>query len=84
MAERHDQMHGAMVGWHLTPNGERMLLSIQTVTTPPPHERDDVDYHRFMLTPNQAVQLGNHLFEMSGQTAPRRHRKRLLDRLLGG
>ena len=79
-----DEMHGALVGWHIVPSGERMVLNIQSVTTPPPHSREDVQIHRFIINRNQAVQLGNYLFEMSGQTPPRRHRKRLLDRLIGG
>lgn len=79
-----DQMHGAMVGWHLAPSGERMVLNIQSVTTPPPHQHGDVQVHRFVINRNQAVQLGNYLFEMSGQSPPHRHRKSLLDRILGG
>ncbi|TIX49790.1 hypothetical protein [Alteraurantiacibacter aquimixticola] len=81
--ERRDTMHGALVGWHVEDLGQRMVLTVETVSKPPPHHREDVHKHRFVLDRNQSVQLGNYLFEMSGQAPRRGRRKPLLDRLLG-
>ncbi len=64
--------------------GERLVLQLQSVTTPPPHRAGDVTSHYFVITQNQAVQLGNYLFQMTGQTAPRKHKRGMLDKLLGG
>jgi hypothetical protein len=37
-----------------------------------------------LLSKNQAVQLGNNLFQASGETAPAKKKRSWLDRLLGG
>ncbi len=74
----------ALVGWNTMHMGERLVLQLQSVTTPPPHKAGDVTSHYFVITQNQAVQLGNYLFQMTGQTAPRKHKRGVLDKLLGG
>lgn len=77
---------GALVGWTAECHGNRVVLKIQTVSTPPPHRRRDVQESFLFLDENQAVQLGNMLFQITGNTRPqpaRRQRKPLLARLLG-
>ena len=63
---------GALVGWKAQDLHDRVVLRMQFVRTPPPHSRDDVHDAVFVLEKNQAVQLGNYLFEVSGQTRPAR------------
>lgn len=74
--------HGALVGWSAERLGSRMALKIQSVQTPPPHGPEDIRSFLYVLDKNQAVQLGNYLFEVAGQTPPRRKRG-WLNRLLG-
>lgn len=62
--------YGALVGWKTDDLHDRIILRMQTVTTPPPHTRDDITQSVIVIDKNQAVQLGNHLFEVSGQTKP--------------
>ncbi len=79
--------YGALVGWNVECTGNRVILKLQTVTKPAPHSRKDVREEFIFLDRNQAVQLGNNLFTMTGQTLPepsRHHNKPLLRRLLGG
>jgi|GEM_PF-437058 len=79
-----DPAPAALVGWNTMELGERLVLHLQTVTTPPPHNKDDVTSHYYVISRNQAVQLGNYLFKVTGQTPPRKHKRGMLDRLLGG
>ena len=79
-----DDVLGALVGWKSLATGERIFLHLQTVRTPPPHSSGEVERHTLVLTKQQAVQLGNYLFDLSGQTAPRPRKKSLIDRMLGG
>ncbi|NNC51824.1 MAG: hypothetical protein HKO08_02135 [Erythrobacter sp.] len=62
--------YGALVGWKTDDLHDRIILRMQTVTTPPPHSREDITQSVIVIDKNQAVQLGNHLFEVSGQTKP--------------
>lgn len=62
--------YGALVGWKTDDLHDRIILRMQTVTTPPPHRREDVIQSVIVIDKNQAVQLGNHLFEVSGQSKP--------------
>ncbi len=82
MNEASREDHGALVGWSAENLGSKMALRIQSVNKPPPHDDEDVHSFLYVMDKNQAVQLGNYLFEMAGQTAPRRKRN-WLDRLLG-
>ncbi len=78
--------HGALVGWMTETTGDRVILKIQSVDKPPPHSEEDVGTFILMMDKNQAVQLGNTLFEMTAQSSPwevRRKKKPLIDRLLG-
>lgn len=77
---------GALVGWTAQCHGNRVVLKVQTVTTPPPHRTKDVQETYLMLDENQAVQLGNLLFQVTGNTRPppaRRQGNGLLAKLLG-
>lgn len=74
--------HGALVGWSAERVGSRMALKIQSVQTPAPHRKEDIQSFLYVMDRNQAVQLGNYLFEIAGQTPPRRKRS-WFDRLLG-
>ena len=64
--------HGALVGWTAQRIGDRVSLSLQSVTKPPPHEPDDVHAIQVLMDTNQAVQLGNFLFEMVDKAKPPR------------
>ena len=79
-----DDVLGALVGWTAMPTGERVVLNLQTVRKPPPHTGEDVERHALVLTSTQAVQLGNYLFSITGQTPPSPRPKGVLGRLLGG
>lgn len=82
MGEDTREDHGALVGWGAQNLGDRLVLKIQSVDKPPPHEEEDVHSFLYVMDRNQAVQLGNYLFDITGQTPPKR-RRNWLDRLLG-
>ena len=75
--------YGALVGWTSTQAGERLTLRLQSVTKPPPHAEDDVHSHIYLMDKNQAAQLANYLFEISGHTKPDRSDRGLLKRMFG-
>ncbi len=75
--------YGALVGWTSTQNGEQLTLRMQSVTKPPPHGREDVHSHLYVMDRNQAVQLANYLFQITGETRPEAGRRGLLARLFG-
>lgn len=66
------ESYGALVGWKSDDLYDRIILRLETVTTPPPHRREDITKSVIIVDKNQAVQLGNYLFEISGQTKPPR------------
>ncbi|MCB2051044.1 MAG: hypothetical protein KDE63_06400 [Novosphingobium sp.] len=72
---------GALVGWETSRLGQRQILRLQFVTTPPPHEAKDIHHINLALDENQAVQLGNSLFHMAGQTPPAHKKRGWLERL---
>ncbi len=74
--------HGALVGWSAQDLGGKLTLRMQSVTKPPPHTGADIHSFLYVMDRNQAVQLGNYLFEIIGQTPPRKRKKGWLDRLL--
>lgn len=74
---------GALVGWTSEDLGDRIVLRMDCVTKPPPHGSDDVHRTRFIISKDQAALLGNFLYTISGQTAPRRQKRRMLDRIFG-
>lgn len=75
--------HGALVGWTSTRAGDRLALRLQSVTKPPPHNAGDVESQTYLMDRNQAVQLANYLFEISGQSKPSRRGRGWLTRMFG-
>ena len=61
-----------LVGWTSTNLGDRMVIRLQGVRTSPPHGPDDIETQEFYLSKDQAAQLGQYLFDSSGQIAPRK------------
>ncbi len=76
--------HGALVGWTGQNLGQRVVLTMQSVTKPPPHEADDVNDFLFMMDRKQAVQLGYYLFQLTGEAAPAKQKRGMLEKLFGG
>ncbi|MFN2099691.1 hypothetical protein [Altererythrobacter sp. MF3-039] len=76
--------HGALVGWTGQDLGQRVVLTMQSVTKPPPHGADDVHDFLFMMDRKQAVQLGYYLFQLTGEAAPTRHKRSVLEKIFGG
>lgn len=83
MANTAHRDFGALVGWKSRLMGERVALHMQCVTKAPPHGSGDVHSHIYLLDRQQALQLGNYLFEMAFETRPSRRGRSLLARLFG-
>lgn len=64
------ESYGALVGWKAEDLHDRIVLRMQFVHKPPPHCREDVHHSVLVIDKNQAVQLGNYLFQITGQTKP--------------
>jgi len=79
-----DDRYGVLVGWTHQDMGKRLVLRMQSVNKPPPHSAEDVHTFNYIMDKNQAVQLGNYLFKLTGQTAPRKKKRSWLDRLFEG
>lgn len=62
---------GALVGWKLDDLGKRMVLHMQTMHRTE-NEEKEVRERAVLLDRNQAVLLANYLFEMTGQSKPKR------------
>jgi hypothetical protein len=58
-----------------------MVLKLQSVSKPGPHTEEDVSAFTFVVDKNVAVQLGNYLFQVTGQTPPRKRKRSWLERL---
>lgn len=76
-----DEEVRVLVGWTAEDYGASMVLRLETVTSLP-QSADDVLVSRMVLNRDQAVQLGNMLFELSGRLPPKTAKPPLLDRLL--
>lgn len=74
--------HGALVGWTAQRLGDRLILRLQSVTKPPPHDDQDIAVRHIMMDRQQALQLGHFLFEMFDESKPAK-RAGWLARLLG-
>ena len=79
-----DDGYGALVGWTSEDLGERLVLRMQSVAKPPPHSAEDVRSFHFLMDKQQAVQLGNYLFRVTGETAPQKPKRSWFVRLTGG
>ena len=78
-----DEEVRVLVGWTAQDYGASMILRIETVTNLP-ESKDDVLVSRMVLNKDQAVQLGNMLYEFSGRLPPAPGKPRLLDRIFSG
>ena len=62
---------GALVGWKIDDLGPRLVLKLQTM-----HRSEDDDKElrerAILLDRNQATLLANYLYEVTGQSKPRR------------
>ena len=79
-AWRDDEVR-VMVGWTAEDFGANMIVRIETATNVPESE-EDVLVSRMVMNKDQAVQLGNMLFELSGRLPPKAAKAPLLDRIL--
>jgi len=83
MSETLQDDRGALVGWKALPFRDRVILQMESVSAKRSGEDGDVRTFTYVLDRNQAVQLGNYLFKVTGQTAPLRKRKGLIERVMG-
>lgn len=67
--------HGALVGWRTEDLGDRLMLKLESVTTPPPHRGEDVHDFHYLLNKQQAVQLATELFRVAEATPPKPRRR---------
>ena len=70
-----------LVGWTAQDYGTNMVLRLETATTIP-ESKDDVLESRLVLNKDQAVQLGNMLYELSGRLTPKLAKPSRLERML--
>ncbi|GGD65960.1 hypothetical protein GRI62_10940 [Erythrobacter arachoides] len=83
MTEKAHIDYGALVGWTSSWVDGRLALRVQSVTKPPPHDKQDVHTHVYLMDRNQAAQLANFLFEMGDHSKPDTGGRKLLKRLFG-
>lgn len=77
-----DRDFGVLLGWEADPAGGRVMLKMQSAQKAP-RRGDEVREFRYYMTREQAVLLGNYLFRLAGETAPRREKHGFLRRLMG-
>ena len=86
MAQRKDtsdENFGILLGWESSPAGNRIALKMQS-TRKIVEREEDVREYRYFLSKEQAVQLGNYLYTLAGETAPVRKKRGLIERMFGG
>lgn len=76
--------NGALVGWSAQNLGSRVVLKLEAVNKPAPHEPTDIHAHLFLMDKTQAIQLGHYLYSVIGETVPAPRRRPLFERLFGG
>lgn len=64
------QEHGALVGWRSEDLGSRIVLRVESVSTPPPHGAEDVRTFLYMLSKQQALQLATELYRLADARPP--------------
>jgi hypothetical protein len=68
-----DQMDaGALVGWKANNLGNRIVLNIQTMHQADNEGDKEMRERAILVERNQAVLLANYLYEITGQSRPRR------------
>ena len=73
---------GMLLGWRADPAGEKIALLMQS-TNKVVESDGDVREFRYFLTRQQAVQLGNYLYGLAGETPPAPKKRGLLEKWLG-
>lgn len=71
---------GALVGWKVNDLGQRLVLHLQTMHRTETEDKE-LRERAVLLDRNQAVLLANYLYEVTGQSRPRR--RGLLQTLFG-
>lgn len=71
---------GALVGWKVDDLGKRMVLHLQTMHRTEQSDKE-LRERAVLLDRNQAVLLANYLYEVTGQSRPKR--RGLLQTLFG-
>lgn len=72
-----------LLGWKADPAGEKIALLMQS-TSKVVDSSEDVREYRYFMTKQQAVQLGNYLYQLAGETPPAQKKRGLIQRLMGG
>ena len=75
-----DRDFGVLLGWDSGPAGDRIMLIMHSARKTP-DTNDDVRDFRYFLSKEQAVLLGNYLYGLAGETAPKRKSRSLIERL---
>ncbi len=78
------ESYGFLVGWSHNEFNGRLDLRMQCARSHTDSRPSDIESHHFMMTRNQALVLANYLLAVTGQKAPQRKRKGLLERLIPG
>ena len=63
---------GALVGWKANNLGSRIVLNMQTMHQSDGDGDKEMRERAILLERNQAVLLANYLYEITGQSKPRR------------
>lgn len=71
---------GALVGWKANNLGSRIILNLQTMHRAEGEDKE-MRERAIMMDGNQAVLLANYLYEITGQSRPRR--RSLLESIFG-
>lgn len=71
---------GALVGWKIDDLGQRMVLHMQTMHRTEASDKE-LRERAVLLDRNQAVLLANYLYEVTGQSKPKR--RSMLQTLFG-
>ena len=66
---------GALVGWDHENLGERVMLRLQSTTTPGLGAGKQLDEFRYFMTKNQAVVLANYLYSISDRLPQAKRKK---------
>lgn len=78
-----EDKYGMLLGWRADPAGEKIALLMQS-TSKVVESSEDVREYRYFLTKQQAVQLGNFLYGVAGETPPTQKKRGFIQRLMGG
>lgn len=74
---------GMLLGWKADPAGDNISLLMQSASKVVEGQKDVREF-RYFMSKQQAVQLGNYLFRVAGETAPVRPKRGFFARMFGG